>query len=219
MSAVLLAVLRPEPSDVPDFYSWYEAEHVTGRLGVPGFTDAHRYRTDDDPDRGILVYELDDLDVLTTPKYKELQAATAEATQTRMGGLQQFVRVTGEVVQEHGEATGPAPLLFVVAFTTPAEDMAELDAWYENEHVPGLLKADAWLGVRLVDVSDSNTGWTRVALHRLADESALSSPERKAAVDTPGRERLAEKPWFNESTRFVARGVPRFDDARESVHG
>lgn len=211
MSAVLLAVLRPEDADRDDFYSWYEAEHVTGRLAIPGFGSAHRYCSVNDPDRGLLLYELDDLETLQTQEYRDLQARTAGATKQRMGGLQQFHRVTGDVIQSHGESDGLAPLLFVVAFAAPAEDLAELDAWYRDEHVPALLRADAWLGVRLVDVSDSNTGWSRVALHRIASESALSSPERKAAGDTPGRRRLAERAWFNRSTRFIAEHVERFD--------
>lgn len=219
MSAVLLAVLRPEPTDVPDFYRWYEAEHVTGRLAVDGFDDAHRYRTDDDFDRGILVYELDGLPALSTPEYRDLQARTAEATQQRMGALRQFVRVTGQVVQEHGDAVGPAPMLFVVAFAAPAEDLELLDAWYRDEHAPALLECKEWLGVRLIDVADSNTGWTRVALHRLADASALTSPERQAAADTPGRHRLVERPWFGQSARFVAHAVDRFDTPEPAPRG
>lgn len=219
MSAVLLAVLHPEPPDAGAFYSWYEAEHVTGRLGMPGFTDAHRYRTEGESDRGILIYELDGMQALATSEYQALQSRTAEATKQRMGGLRQFVRVTGKVVQEHGEATGAAPLLFVVAFAAPAEDLGLLDAWYRDEHVPALLEAESWLGVRIIDVADSNVGWTRVAIHRLADRSALSSKEREAAGETPGRERLAERPWFGKSARFVADGVERFDDAVPMSHG
>lgn len=211
MTAVLLAVLRPEDNDTDDFFSWYEAEHVVGRLAVPGFVDAHRYRSTDDPGMGVLVYELDGLDTLATEKYLDLQAATAEATRTRMGGLREFVRVTGEVIQEHGEATGPAPLVFVVAFRVPDDEVADLDGWYANDHVPMLLKADGWLGVRLVDVSDSNTGWTRLAIHRLADASALDAPERKAAGETEWRRRLGEKPWFRSSVRYTGAAVDRFD--------
>jgi len=209
--ALLFAVLRPEPGDLADFYAWYEAEHVAGRLGMPGFDQAHRYRTDDDTDRGILLYELDGLAALQTPEYRALQESTRSVTEQRMGGLRQFVRVTGEVIQEYGEAAGPAPLLYAVAFAAPAADLDRLDAWYQDEHVPALLEADTWLGVRVVDVAASNTGWTRLALHRLADESALSSPERRAAGRTPGRERLAELAWFQQSSRFLGRQVGRFD--------
>lgn len=211
MTAVLLAVLRPEDNEAEDFFSWYEAEHVVGRLAVPGFLGAHRYRSTDDPGTGILVYELDGLDTLATEEYLDLQAATAEATRKRMGGLQSFVRVVGEVIQEHGDTTGPAPLVFVVAFTVPDDEVADLDAWYANDHVPMLLAADAWRGVRLVDVSDSNTGWTRMAIHSLADASALEAPERKAAGETEWRRRLGERPWFGSSVRYTAAAVDRFD--------
>lgn len=213
MSAVLLAALRPDDGDAEDFYSWYEAEHVAGRMAMPGFLDAHRYVSDDDPDLGLLIYELDGLDALATEEYRDLQARTADTTRTRMGGLRQFVRVTGEVIQEHGDAGGPAPLLFAVAFTAPESDLADLDSWYREEHVPMLLEAEAWRGTRLVNVAESNTPWSRVAVHRLADPSALESPERRAAADTPRRHELASRAWFNASTRYTATAVSRFDRA------
>lgn len=211
MSAVLLAVLHPEEPDVADFFSWYEAEHVAGRMAMPGFLDAHRYVSDDDPDLGLLIYELDGMEALGTAEYRKLQADTADATRTRMGGLRQFVRVTGEVIQEHGDAVGPAPLLFVVAFSVPESDLAELDSWYQEEHAPMLLEAEAWQGVRLVDVADSNTTWSRVAIHRLADASALDSSERRAAAEGPRRRALASREWFNASTRYTGTAVDRLD--------
>lgn len=211
MSAILLAVLHPEKADVTDFFTWYEAEHVAGRMAMPGFLDAHRYVSADDPDHGLLIYELDGMEALATDHYRRLQADTADATRTRMGGLRQFVRVTGKVIQEHGEADGPAPLLFVVAFAAPENDLAELDSWYRDEHAPMLLKAEAWRGVRLVDVADSNTTWSRVAIHRLADASALDSAERRAAAEGPKRRALASRDWFNASTRYTATAVDRLD--------
>lgn len=211
MSAVLLAVLRPEADDVDDFFTWYEAEHVNGRLAMPGFLDAHRYVSEDDRDIGLLIYELDGLDALATEEYRTLQAGTAATTQARMGGLRQFVRVTGEIIQEHGDVDRVAPLLFVVAFSAPESDLDELDAWYREEHAPMLLKAEAWRGVRLVDVAESNAPWTRVAIHRLADASALESPERRAAGETPRRRELAARPWFNAATRYTVRAVDRLD--------
>lgn len=213
MSAVLLAVLRPNANDVDDFFTWYEAEHVTGRLAMPGFLDAQRYVSEDDRDMGLLIYELDGLHVLATDEYRALQARTAETTQTRMGGLDRFVRVTGTVIQEHGDVDAAASLLFVVAFSAPESDLGELDGWYREEHAPMLLKAAAWRGVRLVDVAESNTPWTRVAIHRLADASALESPERRAAGETPRRHKLAARPWFNASTRYTVKAVDRLDSA------
>jgi hypothetical protein len=211
VSAVLLAVLRPQPHDVDDFFAWYEAEHVTGRLAMPGFRNAHRYVCEDDSEPGLLIYELDELGALSTEEYRELQAGTATTTQARMGALRQFVRVSGRVIQEHGEGSGPSPLIFVVAFAVPEQDLDELDSWYQEEHAPMLLKNQAWCGIRLVDVRESTTAWTRMAIHRLADVSALTSPERRAAGQTPRRHELGMKAWFSGGTRYTARAV-------ESLH-
>lgn len=197
MSAVLLAVLRPEDADVADFFAWYERDHVTGRMAMPGFLDAHRYVAADDPDLGLLIYELDSLDALSSPQYQALQAATNAATQSRMGRLRTFVRVTGTVIQEYGAAHGAAPALQVVAYAVPGDELADFDQWFRQVNAPALLATRAGQGGRLVAVSESNTGWNRVAVHRLADRAALVNP---AAADR-----------WQASSHYPVTAVDRFD--------
>ena len=51
--------------------------------------------------------------------------------------------------------------------------------------------------------------WTHLALHYIADDSAIDSPERAAALGTKRYERLAEEPWFQGSTlEFLRYGDP-----------
>lgn len=60
--AVLYAYLDPGAQKADEVYAWYEAEHVPGRLAVPGFRTARRLRRRDVPTAAVMIYELDDLD-------------------------------------------------------------------------------------------------------------------------------------------------------------
>lgn len=103
MAGVLYSFMTPAAADADEFYTWYEAEHVPGRMSVPGFRGVRRYRAVDGSPTGLLLYDIDGLDVLRTDAYRTHQAAPAETTRVRMGGLDRFVRATGEVVHTAGD--------------------------------------------------------------------------------------------------------------------
>jgi hypothetical protein len=207
--AMLYARLDPGPDDARDFYAWYEDTVVPGRMGVPGFRRARRFRARDRGSLGLMVYDVDDLEVLSGPDYRALQAATATVTSERLGALESFERATGTVVHTQGEV-GDGTHLFVVGFAVPDDAVDELDRWYAEEHGPMLLEAPGWDGFRVLDVTESNTGLRRIALHELSDLAALDAPERAAAGSTEWRARLAEEPWFAGSQRCVYDAVSTF---------
>lgn len=207
MPGVLYSFVRPSADEAEAFFTWYEAEHVTGRLSVPGFLEAHRYRALDGSPTGLLLYELESLDVLQTERYRAHQAATAATTAARLGSLDRFVRATTDVVDEQRKAVGRGRFLFVVAFPVPPDATEELDRWYREEHAPMLLEAPGWRGYRLLAVDETNSELRRIALHELDDLAALDSPERAAATSTSWRGRLAEQPWFGRNERHVLAAV------------
>ena len=56
-----------------EYECWHTFEHVPERLGVPGFLSARRYASGEGADRCFFtLYEIDSLDVLETPAYREL---------------------------------------------------------------------------------------------------------------------------------------------------
>jgi hypothetical protein len=205
-AAVLYAYLQPEPSAADGFFDWYESEHVPGRLAVPGFRSVRRFRPAEPATAAVVLYELDGPDVLASDAYRAVQARTADTTRERMGALQRFDRVTATVLEEQGTVGGAAHA-FVVGFAVPQAAEGELDRWYREEHVPLLLAADGWDGIRLLSVEETNTPLRRLAVHELSDLAALDSPERAAASSTPWRTRLASEPWFATSQRILVRAV------------
>jgi hypothetical protein len=59
------------------FERWYQGEHLTERLGVPGFHNARRYVAIEGGPRYLAFYETDSIDVLTSAPYRaRLEAPT-----------------------------------------------------------------------------------------------------------------------------------------------
>jgi hypothetical protein len=68
---LLLTMTEPPPAMEEEFNAWYDDEHMHERLSIPGFRSARRWVADTKPGEGkyLATYELDSLDVLTSPEY------------------------------------------------------------------------------------------------------------------------------------------------------
>ena len=137
-----------------------------------------------------------------------LQAAAPPCPQ--VGWLERFVAVPGTVhrradAQASGQP-GRAPIAYPVFFGVPVQAEDDFDHWYDDEHMPMLLGCVAWLGCRRFRILGPHPrGWTHLALHDLADTSALASPERAAARATAWRARLSAHAWFQGDYRVLYR--------------
>lgn len=98
-----------------------------------------------------------------------------------------------------------ARIAYPVFFAVPENEAEEFNAWYEQEHLRMLFGCSSWLACRRFRIAEHPHGWTHLALHYLADASALRSPERTAARSTAWRDRLAERPWFKGDYRVLHR--------------
>lgn len=105
----------------------------------------------------------------------------------------------------HGPAAGA--WLFRVGLWVPVEQRSEFLAWYEQEHLPILLECPAWNGCRFVETPAAK-GCQFIALHQLADPTALSSKERARSRATPWFMRFKQFDWFDAPfTRILYRRV------------
>ena len=191
---MLCAFLEPPPSNAAGFFRWYEDEHVPSRLSVPGFVAAERYLSADSGTSALLVYRLENLSTLASPLYRALQSRTAAGTAECMGSLETFVRVTGEVIQTHGNVDDDAPGLLVLGFDA-RDEQGEPDPWYRQQATE-IVSSTGVRGIRLVDVHDANRPLTRVALLHLDRMSAPDAEGRATAgavapVDVPNGTQVA----------------------------
>lgn len=193
---LLFSQMKPPAGGEDDFHDWYEHEHIPARMAIPGFSHAIRYRDD----AGYLAcYFLDDMAALGTPEYRALKSEPSERTHRMLTNVTGFTRyITDQISDTGGPAEPQENTLFVVAFAVPSTDQAEFEGWYEDEHVPLLMKVPGWLRVRRFLVREGADGppWTHLALHEIASPAVLDAPERAAARDTPRRAALAGRDWF-----------------------
>ena len=113
-------------------------------------------------------------------------------------------RWIGDLVDDVGEAGNAHRIIQVVAFDVPAALREAVRAWYAEEHIPMLMRADGWLRARRFEVvSPREPTYTSLAIHELRDIAVMDSPERAAARDTPWRAQFASRPWFEGSGRWL----------------
>ncbi len=212
MRGLLFSQMEPAPGAEADFHDWYETEHIPVRMAIPGFGSAVRYEALDGEPRFLACYFLDDMGALERPEYAELKRDPGERTTQMLASVRGFTRYIADETSDTGEPGEEPGALFAVAFAVPDDpaERAEFDGWYEDEHVPLLMRVPGWLRVRRYVVRPGSDGppWTHLALHELRDTDALDRPERAAARDTPRRAANAARPWFT-SGRWVYRPIHR----------
>lgn len=212
---VLFSQMQPPAGWEADFHDWYEAEHIPARVAIPGFAEAVRYEltgSEGGPQaaRWLACYFLDDMAALETPEYRRLKQEPGERTARMLDNVEGFTRYIADERSDTGAAGEEAGALLAIAFAVPDDDVAEFDGWYEEEHVPLLMRVPGWLRVRRYRVRPGSAGppWTHLALHEVRDAATLERPERAAARDTPRRAALAARDWFS-SGRWIYRPIHR----------
>jgi hypothetical protein len=203
-ASILFSEMTPPVGEEARFHKWYDEEHIPLRMNVPGFVSAQRYRDLAEDARGFLaIYEMMDAEVMKSPPYQTVKTKPSETTREMLGAVSGFTRyIAAETTVRRqtngrGAAALNAPLVYAVWFEVPETSLADFDDWYDLDHVPLLMGCKDWLMVRRFRVVDGEpTRANRLALHYLADRSALDSPERAAARQTPWRDRMAALPWF-----------------------
>jgi hypothetical protein len=199
-STILFSEMTPEPAWEGKFNKWYDEEHIPIRMGAEGFLSAQRYRADDAPGY-LAVYEMNSPSALTSPAYQKIKQQPSDTTAWMLKNVAGFTRYTCEeifCVSKESSTEIDTQILYAVWFNVPQERLADFDDWYNNDHVPLLMQCKDWQMVRRFNViSGEPKPYNRLALHYLADKSALDSPERKKSRETPWRAKLAGESWFS----------------------
>jgi len=205
---LLFSQMQPPAQLEYEFHDWYETDHIPARLRLQGFVRARRYEAIEGEPRYLACYEISGLDALRTPEYLALKASPGERTEHMLASVEGFTRYTCTLISDTGEPAQPGPVLSVVAFDVPEEDVAALDEWYETEHIPLLMRAEGWLRVRrYLIVDQAGPHWTHLALHELASEAPMASAERAQARNAPLRNALADRAWLQSSGRWLYREI------------
>ena len=186
---------EPGSAGEAEFHDWYDHEHGPARLTVPGFRGACRYRAlDGEKPSWLALYDLDGPEVIDSPGYKALGARASDRDKAVAAGLATLDRRVYEQVSQDGTRPDgdPAPVILAVAMSVPASAEPDLAAWYEQEHIPMLLKVPGWQRIRRfrLVLSMDAPGPGFLSLHELAGPEVLEEPAYRAAISTPWRDRM-----------------------------
>ena len=198
----------PGPNVPLDEYNkWYDEDHAPLRRSVPGVLNASRYLAiDAQKPEWLAVYELEDIDVLTSAPYlaqwkaqsayeKDILART-ETLDRRVYRLTYDRRAPG-----YDDATEK---LYTPVALAPGPDLPEKEfhAWYLEEHIPMLARVPGWLRSSRWELARDSTrpiSGTKghgedicpyLAIHEWAGKEIFDTPEHKAATQTPWRDRI-----------------------------
>jgi hypothetical protein len=99
-----------------------------------------------------------------------------------------------------------AAVVYPAMLRVPQDRLQEVSRWYDEEHLPFLLSCPKWVMTRRFLVTCAQgLAFNHVALHYLTDLSALQSPQRDAARNTPWRDSFIGQGWFAPEYRVCYR--------------
>jgi hypothetical protein len=199
--SILFSEMTPQAAWEEKFNHWYDTEHIPVRMVLDGFLGAQRYRSVEQ-DRYLVVYDMASQAALKTPGYQVVKDQPSEQTRWMLENVTGFTRYLADEIGTAGTLnaqTAQAPLLFAAMFSVPEDELKNFDQWYVEDHLPILLECPDWLAARRFAITSGDPGrYNRLALHYLASDAALNSPQRERARNTPWRGEMATKPWFKQ---------------------
>ena len=123
MGAGLLAIWNAiTPEQEAQFNAWYDGEHISERLALPGFLGARRYRDTAAPDRYCALYDTDSPAALSSPEYMARLADPTPATRAIMAHFRDMHRAVCEVVLDAGAPRAAGRALVLVEIGENAAD-------------------------------------------------------------------------------------------------
>ncbi|MCU0899445.1 MAG: hypothetical protein MUC82_02995 [Cypionkella sp.] len=198
-TTILFSEMRPGAAWEDRFNTWYHEDHIPVRMVLDGWQGVQRYKARGDDDY-LVVYDLASPAALKTPEYDVVKTRPSAETNWMLQNVTNFTRFIGAELGRHGdvEAAIGAPVIFAALFNVPEADCEEFDAWMTQDHVPLLLQCPQWLAVRRFKLPVAEpVPYTRLSLHYLSSDAALTSPERDRARSTEWRKRMTRHDWFN----------------------
>ncbi|MBI4189211.1 MAG: hypothetical protein HY525_01585 [Betaproteobacteria bacterium] len=125
MTGLMMGMMEPPPEMEGEFHDWYDLEHLPSRAVVPGFLTAHRFVCIEGWPRYVAMYDLESLDVLSSPAYQAITGKNTSPWSRRVVGMAHgYFRTLGVQIYP-GTALlgdqGPSARVLVLRFNSPAD--------------------------------------------------------------------------------------------------
>jgi hypothetical protein len=139
-----------------DYMHWLTREHIFERVSVPGFRSGRVFkRRDSRPSEYMMLYELDNADVMASPGYLERLNNPTPWTQRIMPTLEQFRRGGGRIVAQGGDPAGHGGHVAIARFEDALPDRLSGEEGLET--VNTLAKVDWVANVQVMSVKNDAT--------------------------------------------------------------
>jgi hypothetical protein len=197
---LLFVYSSPGPVPLDSFTDWYDNEHVPARLALPGFGSVARFAAADGLSPSWLAtYEVAP-GTLDEPAYKAVWE-NASAREKSIMATASIDRRLYSPISDSGSTGAAPPVLMAVSMSVPPSGVADMEAWYVEEHIPMLLAVPGWRRSRRYRLA-SGDGPRYLSLHEIDSQAAFDSPEYKAATSTPWRDRIVASAIGREKRVF-----------------
>ena len=182
----LLAVwMDPSPELEDDLNRWYNEEHLIDRMAFPGFLRARRFVSVGEGPKYAALYDLAD-GAMSSESYLKARADPTEWTKKVTSALTTNIRNEYSLMKSIGEAPASTPpYLLMVCLETDDEHDAELNDWYDNEHLAALQSVPGCHTARRYRATDLTPGFPRnLAIYELDAPEVRTSDAWHKAADT-----------------------------------
>jgi len=138
-----------KPGMAADHDEWHSHEHIPERIGLPGFRRGRRCRSADGESGWFIMYEVDDLAVLSSPAYLARLNDSSAWSCRIIPGLEDMNRTVSTVRCSHGTGVGA----FLVTIRFAPEDVADAERFAEHcrQGFVDLTRAKGVVGAHLLE--------------------------------------------------------------------
>ena len=177
-----------------EFHDWLDSEHIPERVCIAGVLNAVRWLGVENPRISLVIYDLENLEVLNKPEYLAVSFENFSPWSKRILG-RKIQRVARFACEQMGPGNQLAPAnaggLAAFAMNVAPEFEAEFNNWYDSEHIPSLAAVSGVLCARRF-LSGGRSDHKYVALYHLASPNICESPAWKLVMSTPAAKRIQE---------------------------
>lgn len=167
-----------------DFHEWHSAEHLAERVGLPGFNRGRRCVAVDAAPRFLILYEVDELAVLTSPPYLARLNDPTPWTARAVANFRNTNRSLCEVRHSIGAGIGSVLLALGLAEGTEITG----DALARLASSPGITGADLLAGDRAASAAETAEKRLRERPDQVSDRVLLIEGYDERAVARAGEE-------------------------------
>ena len=155
-TGLLMAWMDIDPPHEDAFNRWYNEEHISRLLAVPGFLSAARYVALRGAPKYLAMYELEDHNVLRSAAFLDTVRYQPSAERTRFSGgyvgrnylLNGYRQIFPARTDPIESTMGPAPFLQMGRIDIASAMEEEFNDWYNTAYIPGYLTVPGCIRAR-----------------------------------------------------------------------